>query len=179
LDLAIGDDSVSRIGVGAYAAGVIAAAIALGAAWSTPAAAQASGTERAAQPAASSNPQGIRKPVSRGEAAKTKTNTQSAVRNSNDEAWTINHALPAGSKAVQPTPTPESPISNLGRLQLDAGSVGIETQSQFKENKFSDGRTVPGLETEKRAGSSFFGLSLQVPTTNNTWVPAPIGPRRE
>jgi hypothetical protein len=170
---------MSRIGAGAYGAGVIVAVIALGVALPMPAAAQAGSAERAAQTTAGSNPQGIRKPVNPADAAKKKSGPQPAVRDGNGEAWTIDRALPAGSKAVQPTPTTESAFSNLGRMQLEGGTFGVETQSQFKENKFSDGRQVPGLETEKRAGSSFFGLSLQVPTTNNTWVPAPIGPRRE
>jgi hypothetical protein len=170
---------MSRIGRAAYRVGVIAASIAFGAALPAPAMAQAGTTDRTVQSTAGSNPQGARKPAKPSDAAKKTISTQPAARNSNVDAWTINHALPSGSKAVQSDSTTGSSLSNLGRMQLETGSFGVETESRFKDNKFSDGRTVPGLETDKRAGSSYFGLSLQLPTSGNTLIPSPIAPRRE
>ncbi len=171
---------MSRIGGAAYRAGAIAGAIALTAGLAAPAAAQADNTERALQTTASNNPQGTRKPVKPNDAAK-RTGAPQAVRSGNADAWTINQALPEAPKTVRsnPAPAPEPVGSQFGRLQLETGSVGFETQTQFKDNKFSDGRTVPGLETQKRDGTSYFGLSLSLPTTGNTLIPAPIAPRRE
>lgn len=81
-----------------------------------------------------------------------------------DSAWTIEDALPKNSPASRAA-SEEPPKGNpgFGRLQLDAGSVGVETEPKFKDNTFSDGRKVPGLEYDKRNAPSYFGLSLSVP----------------
>lgn len=93
--------------------------------------------------------------------------------------WTLNDALPAGSKAAVAKETPPAPGVDLGRLQLDTGSVGINTQTLMKEGEFSDGRRVPGLEVEKRSAPTFFGLSLSVPTADKSLIPVPLAPRPE
>jgi hypothetical protein len=132
-----------------------------------PAAAQASGHQLTPSP----------KPAKTDSVQRSKTAPAAGVRNAGQDSWTLNDALPRDSKArVVDTPQ-ASPLSNLGRLNLDTGSVGIQTESQFKEGHFSDGRRVPGLETVKRDQPSYFGLSLSVPTHDKLLIPTPLAPR--
>ncbi len=89
--------------------------------------------------------------------------------------WTLDDALmtrrsPASVSANSPPPLQER--APLGRLQVNQGTFGIETESKFKEGEFSDGRRVPGLETTKREQPSFFGLSLSVPTIDKSLMPS-------
>ena len=79
-------------------------------------------------------------------------------------------------KPSGPTP-PTASNQDFGRLQLETGSIGFSGQSQLKDGHFSDGRRVPGLETVKRDQPSYFGLSLSVPTHDNSLLPVPLPPR--
>jgi len=53
---------------------------------------------------------------------------------------------------------------NLGRLSLPQGSLGYESKTQLQTYDMSDGRRVPGFENIQRNDSSYFGLSLRMPT---------------
>jgi hypothetical protein len=91
--------------------------------------------------------------------------------------WSLEDALPnrrsnVGSRRETPTIT----TPQLGRIPLESGSFGFETETKVKSNELSDGRRVPGLETDKRDPPSYFGLSLSVPTENKSLVPVPILP---
>jgi hypothetical protein len=93
--------------------------------------------------------------------------------------WSIEDALPdnrySASRWTDNLPTVSAP--QLGRvpLQKGQGSFGLETNTSVKDNQFSDGRTVPGLETVKRDPPSYFGLSLSVPNNSKSF-PVPIVP---
>ena len=151
---------MTRIGRVAHLLGAVGGAIVCCAGLSSPAGAQAGTVERSVDVPASSGNQTTRQP------AKKTTD------------WTINDALPKDSKAVA-NDIPTASNSQFGRLNLDTGTVGLTTQSQLKEGQFSDGRRVPGLEAEKRNPSSYFGLSVSVPTNSNSLIPVPLFPRRE
>jgi hypothetical protein len=135
----------------------------------------------AAQQAANTNPPAKKtatKPVTH---AAGKPTTSAATKLTPAEAaWTLQDALPSDSTAVR-APVGETPKerSPFGRIQLDTGSVGVETEPKFKDNTFADGRKVPGLETDKRNAPSYFGLSLSVPTSDKSILPLPLLPRRE
>jgi hypothetical protein len=145
----------------------------------TPVLAQAGNIERAvnAPPAKHSQGTGSRKPAKA--ATRKGVSAQTAARDANVDAWTIRDALPDHSKVARPAPTPTASGSDFGRLQLDTGSVGLQTQTLVREGYFEDGRRVPGLETEKRNTPSYFGLSLSLPTQQNSLIPVPLLPRRE
>ena len=55
---------------------------------------------------------------------------------------------------------------NLGRLALPQGSFGYEGRTQMQAYDMSDGRRVPGFDNIQRNNSSYFGLSLRLPTAN-------------
>jgi hypothetical protein len=128
---------------------------------------------QAAQPAVRPAP----KPAPVRRAAASKSRPQQAAT----KPWSIEDALPNRSPAIDPRTSDTAAKSPFGRLQLDTGSLGFETQTQMRENQFSDGRTVPGLETVKRNPPSYFGLSLSMPTESKGIIPAPLAPweRRE
>ncbi len=92
-----------------------------------------------------------------------------------DDALYTRRAAPVSAGATG-TVTERAP---LGRVQVNQGTIGIETESKFKDNHFSDGRGVPGLETQKRNEPGFFGLSLSVPTLDKSLIPIPLSPRPE
>lgn len=117
-----------------------------------------------------------KKPAPRAAAAPRPIAPATTIGASSGQSWSIEHALP-GRPASQTRDVPQISSPNLGRVPLDTGSFGIETKSQFKQNEFSDGRTIPGLETTKRQEPSYFGLSLQVPTNNVPLLPLLSGPR--
>jgi hypothetical protein len=87
--------------------------------------------------------------------------------------WSIEDALPANSPALRKDEA-STEAKPFGRLQLDTGSVGIETEPKMKDNTFADGRKVPGLEYDKRNAPTYFGLSLSVPTTDKAIFPFPL-----
>jgi hypothetical protein len=89
-------------------------------------------------------------------------------------AWTLDDALPKGSSAASEryaTPT----IDQFGRVPLQQGTFGLDTSSRPKANELSDGRRIPGLEGETHGGTSYFGLSVKVPTDDKR-LPLPIPP---
>jgi hypothetical protein len=96
-------------------------------------------------------------------------------------SWTLDDAL-YNRRSAPPTSGATGTVTErapLGRLPVNQGTFGIETESKFRDNQFSDGRTVPGLETQKRNEPGFFGLSLSVPTNDKSLIPVPLLPRPE
>lgn len=96
------------------------------------------------------------------------------------EPWTLEHALPGGPNGAaranrREVPTLSSP--RLGRIPLETGSFGLETETQLKPNEFYDGRPTPGLETVKNREPSYFGLSLSVPANDPLFLPLLRPPR--
>jgi hypothetical protein len=65
------------------------------------------------------------------------------------------------SSTARPVPREEP---NLGRLSLPQGSLGYESKTQMQTYDMSDGRRVPGFDNIQRKDSSYFGLSLRMPT---------------
>ena len=61
-------------------------------------------------------------------------------------------------------PIPREQPGALGRVSLPEGSLGFEGKTQLKDYDMSDGRKVPGFENIQRNDSSYFGLSLRMPT---------------
>lgn len=70
-------------------------------------------------------------------------------------------AKPGSRAAVNAAPI-ETP--RLGRVPLTTGTFGFENQTQLKDYNMSDGRKVPGFDNIQRNDSSYFGLSLRMPT---------------
>ena len=60
----------------------------------------------------------------------------------------------------------------LGRIPFETGTIGLTTNKQYNNTMFSDGRITPGFENVQRKDSSYFGLSLSVPT-DRTSIPLP------
>jgi hypothetical protein len=75
---------------------------------------------------------------------------------------------PTGSARSADRPTPREQSPALGRLSLPQGSLGFESQTQLKTYDLSDGRRVPGYDNIQRNDSSYFGLSLRMPTGSSS-----------
>lgn len=59
----------------------------------------------------------------------------------------------------------ERPTRPLGRVPVETGSFGFETNKKLKSDQFPDGRPLPGIESQRRENNSpFLGLSISVPT---------------
>ena len=166
--------------IGAHRCGATVGAIALWVGLSFPVAAQPGAIERSVNAPASGHQLTTgRKPARTNNVQRTRTDSSAAARNAGRDAWSINDALPNDSKA-RVIDARSSSGSQFGRLNLDTGTVGLTTESQFKEGQFADGRRAPGLEAVKRDPPSYFGLSLSVPTTDKSLIPLlPIIPRPE
>ena len=61
---------------------------------------------------------------------------------------------------VQPTP--------LGRVSIPGGTLGYESETSMRAYDLSDGRRVPGYENIQRNDSSYFGLSLRLPSSSQS-----------
>jgi hypothetical protein len=72
---------------------------------------------------------------------------------------------PAGAASERPIPR-EQPTA-LGRLDLPGGSVGYESRTAMQPYDLGDGRRVPGTDNIQRNDSSYFGLSLRMPTATS------------
>jgi hypothetical protein len=148
---------------------------------SVPAAAQQTGNAEHSSNATSANrDQGnraaARKPAKLVAGKRIGTSEKTNARDGAGDAWTLDDALlnprSGAARPANDVPTPAKPL--FGRIQLDTGTVGFETESMVKDNRFSDGRRVPGLEADKRNDPSYFGLSLSMPTHNNSILPVPF-----
>jgi hypothetical protein len=99
-----------------------------------------------------------------------------AQSKSQSKPWSLEDALPDNSPAVRErlkeTPAPAKP--GLGRvpLQNSPGTFGLETETKMKSTEFPDGRRAPGAETTQQRPPSYFGLSISVPTTDKSIIPA-------
>jgi hypothetical protein len=90
--------------------------------------------------------------------------------------WSIEDALPDNSPAVRErmkeTPPPAKPALGRVPLQNSPGTFGLETETKVKSTEFPDGRRAPGAETTTQRPPSYFGLSISVPTTDKSIIPA-------
>ena len=113
------------------------------------------------------------------QAAKPATKPQPAARTASGSSAPAQPAAPArrpapittdraapepGRAAERPVPREQAPA--LGRVALPQGSLGYEGRTQMQTYDMSDGRRVPGFENIQRNDSSYFGLSLRMPTTS-------------
>ena len=72
---------------------------------------------------------------------------------------------PTGSTRTPDRPAPREQSPALGRLSLpQQGSLGLERETKLNAYDLSDGRRVPGYDNIQRNESSYFGLSLRMPT---------------
>ncbi len=77
-----------------------------------------------------------------------------------------------GSSRVRPQTSSPSNAS-FGRIPLESGSLGFETETRLKANEFPDGRRIPGLDHTHRHTPTYFGLSLSVPTESKSFQNEP------
>jgi hypothetical protein len=99
--------------------------------------------------------------------------------------WKIEYAMPeyegGGRRSAEPNTVRERTPLDRTRLDNGPGSIGFSSGSGANSTQFSDGRSVPGMERyNQQPNSGYAGMSLSVPTLNNTLVPAntPWGPPR-
>jgi hypothetical protein len=104
---------------------------------------------------------------------------------SQGDSWKIDYALPeyegGGRRSAEPVAVRERTPLDRRRLDNGPGSIGFSSGSGANPGQLSDGRSVPGMERyNQQPNGGYAGLSLSVPTLNNTLVPAntPWGPPR-
>ena len=141
-----------------------------------PAGAQTAGPDRARSTAASQPGQGTQTTARKPAKPVPPRTTASSATAPDGKGWTIDDALPSRRSGALANDPPTIADRPLGRIPLQSGSIGFSGEAQVKDNKFSDGRRVPGLETDKRNEPSYFGLSLSVPTNERL---IPLFPRPE
>jgi hypothetical protein len=116
--------------------------------------------------------------TSRAPSKTTKTAPREVSRTAAEQQWTIENALPDHSATMrQYDYVPPQP--KIGRVPLHSGpgTVGFETDTRSNPYKTPDGRTIPGLEATESRSNSYVGLSLSVPTNNNSMnIPVPLEP---
>jgi hypothetical protein len=100
------------------------------------------------------------KPAAR--AASTGAVKPAPVRRAAPTERVINDATATQTRSADRPVPREQP--NLGRLSLPQGSLGYESKTQMQTYDMSDGRRVPGFDNIQRNDSSYFGLSLRMPT---------------
>jgi hypothetical protein len=71
---------------------------------------------------------------------------------------------PASTPAATERPIPREQLTPIGRLSIPGGSLGYESRTAIGAYDLSDGRRVPGYENIQRNDSSYFGLSIRMPT---------------
>ena len=78
-------------------------------------------------------------------------------------------ATPRARLRQTPTITPEP----LGRVRLENGSFGFDSETRMKANEFPDGQRTLNIEPTKRQAPSYLGLSLTVPNETKQF-PLPV-----
>lgn len=109
-------------------------------------------------------------------ATKSTKHSREVSRAAPAQQWTIENALPDHSRIKrQYDYVPPEP--KLGRVPLQSGTVGVETETKTNAYKTPDGRTIPGFEATENRPSSYVGLSLSMPTNNDALsIPVPSAP---
>ena len=92
---------------------------------------------------------------------------------SQNRPWSLEDALPKGSSALPQSEPAKGTGAGLGRVPLQSGSFGFETETMVKTDRLPDGRRIPGTEANTRPDPSYLGLSLSVPTHDKTIIPTP------
>jgi len=148
---------------GTAAAGLLVAALA-----SAPGSAQpADPSVQAAKPNQGNTSRPARKP--------TKPVARAAAQTAAAKEWTIENALPDHSPSLRQYDLPAQP--KIGRVPLESGSVGFETETKTNAYRTPDGRTIPGLEAAENRPSSYVGLSVSMPTSDKMMnLPVPLVP---
>ncbi len=70
---------------------------------------------------------------------------------------------PSAARAVE-RPIPREQLTPIPRVTIPGGSLGYESQTSLRAYDMSDGRRVPGYDNIQRNDSSYFGLSIRMPT---------------
>ena len=108
--------------------------------------------------------------------AKSTKPSREVARAAREQQWTIEDALPDHSR-IKRQYEYVPPETKLGRVPLQSGTVGVETETKTNAYKTPDGRTIPGFEATENRPSSYVGLSVSMPTNNDALsIPVPMGP---
>lgn len=116
------------------------------------------------QPAPVAQPAAAPKPSARAAASKPPRSAATRPASADDAA---NRAPPGTARSTPERPVPREQPAALGRLDLPGGSLGYESRTQMRTYDLGDGRRVPGYENIQRNDSSYFGLSLRMPTSSS------------
>lgn len=92
-----------------------------------------------------------------------------------DKPWSLEDALPDNSPAardrLKETPSTKPPLGRLP-LQNGSGTIGFETETKVKSTELPDGRKTPGADSTSHRPPTYLGLSISVPTSNNSIIPS-------
>lgn len=89
--------------------------------------------------------------------------------------WSIKDALPNNSSAFDSRDSDPKIKNTIGRIPLQSGSLGFETETKIKSTEYPDGQRVPGVDTNPRQPPSYLGLSLSLPTSDKSLLPPLFG----
>ncbi len=79
-----------------------------------------------------------------------------------------NAANGAGAARSSDRPIPREQPASLGRVDLPSGSMGFENRTALRDYDMSDGGKVPVFDNIQRNESSYFGLSIRMPTPSSS-----------
>jgi hypothetical protein len=99
--------------------------------------------------------------------------SQAAARKAKAEAsrWSIKDALPEHSSAISSLSADPRANAPIGRLPVQSGWLGVETETKIKSTEYPDGQRAPGVDTNARQPPSYLGLSLSLPTGDKSMWP--------
>lgn len=77
-------------------------------------------------------------------------------------------------RVQNPKPVPET-HAGFGRVPLETGSFGFQTDTNAKSYELPDGTRMRGMDSNIKSSNtpSYFGLSLKVPTDSKVFAPFP------
>jgi hypothetical protein len=100
--------------------------------------------------------------------------------------WTVNTSLPSQYGAERPRPQPRSgesaravpsersPIDRVPLRDPAGSTIGFASGQTASSGRFTDGREVPGINSNTRAEDSYVGLSLTTRSSSKGFiVPVP------
>lgn len=97
------------------------------------------------------------------------TARSSTAKNARAEAphhWSIKDALPEHSSAISTRDSDTATKSTFGRIPLQSGTLGFETETKIKSTEYPDGQRMPGVDTNAHTPPSYLGFSFSMPTGN-------------
>ena len=100
----------------------------------------------------------------------TKRAPANAAAEQGTDYWAINTDVGKYANTSRDSDRPAATTRERGRvpLQTAPGSVGF-TSDTVKSGQFSDGRAVPGMDRYTQDPQTYVGLSLSVPSSNNSF----------